>query len=73
MKPYRQLPADAGLRTTAVHGGQLPSPYFENAEAIYISPGFLYETAEEAEAALNKLSAQKCRRGYHEREMHHAA
>ena len=30
------------------------------------------ETKEEAEAALNKLSAQKCRRDYHEREMHHA-
>ncbi|MEL7204730.1 MAG: WGR domain-containing protein [Pseudomonadota bacterium] len=29
-------------------------------------------TQEEAEAVLNKLSAQKCRRGYHAREMHHA-
>ncbi len=29
-------------------------------------------TKEEAEAVLNKLSAQKCRRGYHTREMHHA-
>lgn len=30
------------------------------------------ETKEQAEAALNKLSIQKCRRGYHKREMHHA-
>lgn len=29
------------------------------------------ETKEEAEAALNKLSAPKCRRGYHERETYH--
>ena len=30
------------------------------------------ETKEEAEAALDRLSAQRCRRGYHEREMHYA-
>ena len=30
------------------------------------------ETKEEAEVSLNKLSAQKCRRGYHERELHYA-
>ena len=29
-------------------------------------------TQEEAEAVLNKLSAQKCRRGSHAREMDHA-
>jgi predicted DNA-binding WGR domain protein len=29
------------------------------------------ETKEEAEAALDKLSAQKCRRGYHKRETYH--
>ena len=28
------------------------------------------KTEEEAEAALDKLPAQKCRRGYHQRETH---
>lgn len=51
MFDYRSLPPGVAPRTQAVHAGQLPSPYMENAEAIYLSSGFTYETAEEAEAA----------------------
>ncbi len=48
---YRNLPADVSARTAAIHAGQLPSPYMENAEAIYMTSGFTYASAEEAEAA----------------------
>lgn len=48
---YRDLPDDITARTSAIHAGQLPSPYEENAEAIYLSSGFTYKTAGEAEAA----------------------
>lgn len=48
---YRELPDDITARTSAIHAGQLPSPYEENAEAIYLSSGFTYKTAGEAEAA----------------------
>ena len=51
MFDYRDLPKGVSPRTAAVHGGQLPSPYMENAEAIYLTSGFTYPTAEEAEAA----------------------
>lgn len=51
MFDYRNLPDDVAPRTAAIHAGQLPSPYMENAEAIYLTSGFTYATAEEAEAA----------------------
>ncbi|MEQ9126255.1 MAG: PLP-dependent transferase, partial [Alphaproteobacteria bacterium] len=51
MFDYRNLPKGVSPRTAAVHGGQLPSPYMENAEAIYLTSGFTYPSAEEAEAA----------------------
>ena len=48
---YRKLPEDASPRTQSIHAGQLPSQYMENAEAIYMTSGFTYASAEEAEAA----------------------
>lgn len=39
--------------TRLVHGGQLRSQYKETAEAIYMTSGYVYESAEEAEAAFD--------------------
>jgi len=36
--------------TRLVHGGTLRSPFGETSEALYLNSGFVYETAEEAEA-----------------------
>ena len=36
--------------TTLVHGGCLRSPFGETSEALFLNSGFVYETAEEAEA-----------------------
>jgi O-succinylhomoserine sulfhydrylase len=48
---YRKLPEGISSRTQSIHAGQLSSPYMENAEAIYMTSGFTYASAEEAEAA----------------------
>ena len=48
---YRKLPEGVSSRTQSIHAGQLPSQYMENAEAIYMTSGFTYGSAEEAEAA----------------------
>ena len=39
--------------TRMVHGGQLRSQYKETAEAIYMTSGYVYASAEEAEAAFD--------------------
>ncbi|MDY0881228.1 O-succinylhomoserine sulfhydrylase [Dongia soli] len=39
--------------TRLVHGGQLRSQYKETSEAIFMTSGYVYETAEEAEAAFD--------------------
>ena len=39
--------------TRMVHGGQLRSQYKETAEAIYMTSGYVYGSAEEAEAAFD--------------------
>lgn len=39
-----------GLATELVHGGQLRSHFGETAEALYLTSGYVYDTAEEAEA-----------------------
>jgi O-succinylhomoserine sulfhydrylase len=39
--------------TTLVHAGQLRSQFKETAETIYMSSGYVYESAEEAEAAFD--------------------
>tara|TARA_E500000331_G_scaffold73609_1_gene68526 strand:+ start:638 stop:1834 length:1197 start_codon:yes stop_codon:yes gene_type:complete len=38
-------------QTTLVHGGLHRSPHQETSEALYLTSGFVYDTAEEAEAA----------------------
>jgi O-succinylhomoserine sulfhydrylase len=40
----------AGPRTRAVHGGTARSPWGETAEALYLTQGFVYGSAAEAEA-----------------------
>jgi len=42
-------------RTQLVHEGSRRSQYGEMAEAIFLTQGFVYETAEQAEARFNKL------------------
>src|ERR1700748_928448 len=37
-------------RTLAVRGGQARSPFQETAEALFLTSGYAYETADEAEA-----------------------
>lgn len=52
-KSEKLSPADiAALRpdTRLVHGGILRSPYGETAEAMYLTQGYVYDTAEQAEA-----------------------
>jgi len=51
MLNFRDLPEGVSALTTSVHAGQLTSPHMENAEAIYMTSGFTYSSAEEAEAA----------------------
>ena len=46
----KQLPADAKPRTRAVHGGTRRSQYGEVSEAIFLTQGFVYDSAEQAEA-----------------------
>jgi O-succinylhomoserine sulfhydrylase len=46
----KQLPADAKPRTCAVHGGTRRSQYGEVSEAIFLTQGFVYDSAEQAEA-----------------------
>ena len=41
----------ARLNTLLVHGGTFRSPHMETSEAIYMTSGYVYGTAEEAEAA----------------------
>jgi O-succinylhomoserine sulfhydrylase len=51
MPDYQDLPDNISAQSAAVHGGLLRSSHMENAEAIYMTSGFVYESAEEAEAA----------------------
>ena len=51
MPDYQDLPENISAQSAAVHGGLLRSSHMENAEAIYMTSGFVYESAEEAEAA----------------------
>jgi O-succinylhomoserine sulfhydrylase len=45
------LPDDAHPQTLAVRGGLARSGFDETAEALYLTSGFVYESAEQAEAA----------------------
>lgn len=42
---------DRRVQTDLVRGGQMRSPFCETAEAIYMTSGYVYASAEEAEAA----------------------
>jgi O-succinylhomoserine sulfhydrylase len=48
---FRELPRDLRPRTVMARGGHLRSQFMETAEAIYMSSGYVYRTAEEAESA----------------------
>jgi O-succinylhomoserine sulfhydrylase len=54
MQDYqREIHPEWGLATQMVHGGQTRSQHAETAEAIYMTSGYVYHSAEEAEAAFN--------------------
>ena len=46
-------PFELDRETRAVRGGHVRSNFGENAEAIFLTSGFVYETAEAAEARFN--------------------
>jgi O-succinylhomoserine sulfhydrylase len=49
--PFCELPRDAKPRTIMARAGHLRSEFMETCEAVYMSSGYVYKTAEEAEAA----------------------
>jgi O-succinylhomoserine sulfhydrylase len=49
--PFRALPPGLRPRTLLARAGMLRSQFMETGEAIYMSSGYVYATAEEAEAA----------------------
>jgi O-succinylhomoserine sulfhydrylase len=54
MNDYRRaIRPEWGLGTQMVHGGQTRSQHAETAEAIYMTSGYVYHSAEEAEAAFD--------------------
>jgi O-succinylhomoserine sulfhydrylase len=48
---FRELPPGLRPRTVMARAGHLRSQFMETAEAIYMNSGYVYATAEEAEAA----------------------
>jgi O-succinylhomoserine sulfhydrylase len=48
---FRKLPAGLHPRTVMARGGHLRSQFMETCEAVYMSSGYVYRTAEEAESA----------------------
>jgi O-succinylhomoserine sulfhydrylase len=48
---FRPLPPGLRPRTIMARGGHLRSQFMETCEAIYMSSGYVYKTAEEAESA----------------------
>jgi O-succinylhomoserine sulfhydrylase len=48
---FRELPPGLRPRTVMARGGHLRSQFMETCEAVYMSSGYVYKTAEEAEAA----------------------
>ncbi|WP_374384509.1 O-succinylhomoserine sulfhydrylase [Dongia sp.] len=53
MTVKRDIKANWKAATKLVHAGQLRSQFKETAEAIYMSSGYVYQSAEEAEAAFD--------------------
>ena len=48
---FRELPSGLHPRTVMTRAGHLRSQFMETCEAVYMSSGYVYETAEEAESA----------------------
>ena len=48
---FRPLPPGLSPRTLMARGGHLRSQFMETCEAVYMSSGYVYRTAEEAESA----------------------
>ena len=48
---FRELPSGLHPRTVMARAGHLRSQFMETCEAVYMSSGYVYETAEEAESA----------------------
>ena len=48
---FRELPSGLQPRTIMARGGHLRSQFMETCEAVYMSSGYVYKTAEEAESA----------------------
>src|ERR1700726_4526792 len=48
---FRPLPPGLRPRTIMARGGHLRSQFMETCEAVYMSSGYVYKTAEEAESA----------------------
>jgi O-succinylhomoserine sulfhydrylase len=51
MSASNSLPDNSHLATLLVHGGGLRSQYTETSEALYMTSGYVYASAEEAESA----------------------
>ncbi|HXP73412.1 MAG TPA: O-succinylhomoserine sulfhydrylase [Stellaceae bacterium] len=51
MSAPASLPEDSHLSTLLVHGGGLRSQHMETSEAVYMTSGYVYGSAEEAESA----------------------
>ena len=47
------IPTPPHPATVAVHGGTLRTPYGETSEALFLTSGFVYDDAEQAEATFN--------------------
>ncbi|GAB3449243.1 O-succinylhomoserine sulfhydrylase [Insolitispirillum peregrinum] len=52
------LPGDAAAQTRMVHGATLRSGFDETAEAVFMNSGYVYGSAEEAEAAFDGTHAR---------------
>lgn len=52
------LPEDAAAQTRMVHGATLRSGFDETAEAVFMNSGYVYGSAEEAEAAFDGTHAR---------------
>lgn len=55
MNENTKPPRKRRRQTRAVHGGTARSRFDETCEAIFFTSGFVYDTAEDAEAAFNNV------------------
>ena len=50
---FGELPPGVGPDTLAVQGGVARSPFQETSEGLFLTSGYIYDSAEEAERAFN--------------------